>query len=266
MVELEEYKNDPRELRRRIRVSEFAGQTGGLAIGYVQANLVVLPAEFAKDFERYCFLNPKPCPLLGISEPGSSLLPSLGEDIDVHTDIPAYNIFKDGKFEQEANDISSFWQDDFVAFALGCSFSFEEALEAAGLEVRHNALGLVNPMYTTNIPTKPSGLFAGPHVVTMRPFSPKDAIRAIQITSRFPSVHGAPIHMGDPAAIGITDLAKSEFGGDAVPIHDGEIPLFWACGVTPQVAIKKAKPPICITHRPASMLITDLRNAELSVL
>lgn len=236
-----------------------------MARGFVQANLVILPADFAQHFQRFCFLNPKPCPLLAVNEQGSPHLPRLGLDIDVRTDVPAYRVFREGKPTETVHDIRDLWQDDFVVFALGCSFSFEEALEDAGIEVRHNALGLVNPMYTTNIPTVPAGPFSGPHVVTMRPFSPRDAIRAIQITSRFPQVHGAPIHLGDHRAIGIADLAKPEYGGDAVPVHDGEIPLFWACGVTPQAALKNARPPICITHKPASMLVTDVRNAELSV-
>lgn len=265
MINEPKIEGGPEELRRRIRSGEYQGPTGRMARGFVQANLVILPASYAVHFQRFCFLNPKPCPLLAVSEVGSPHLPRLGETIDVRTDVPAYRIFHDGEATETITDISGLWQDDFVAFALGCSFSFEEALEDAGLEVRHNALGLVNPMYTTNIPTKPAGPFSGPHVVTMRPFSPADAVRAIQITSRFPKVHGAPIHLGDPQAIGIKNLDKPEFGGDAVPIQEGEIPLFWACGVTPQVAITHARPPICITHKPASMLVTDLRNAELSV-
>lgn len=255
----------PRALRQLIRTGSYSGPTGRMARGFVQANVVILPEEFARHFLRFCMLNPKPCPLLAVSEPGSPYLPKLGGDLDIRTDVSAYRVFREGEAVDTVGDIASLWQDDFVTFALGCSFSFEEALEDAGLEVRHNALGLVNPMYTTNVMSQPAGQFAGPLVVTMRPFSPRDAIRAIQITSRFPQVHGAPIHLGDPKAIGIEDLSKPEFGGDAVPIHPGEIPLFWACGVTPQVALKHARPPICITHRPASMLVTDLKNAELSV-
>lgn len=257
--------SDLKALRARIRSADYTGQTGRMARGFVQANLVILPASYASHFQRFCFLNPKPCPLLAVSEPGSPRLPKLGADIDVRTDVPAYRVFRNGEMTDTVHDIRALWQDDFVAFALGCSFSFEEALEDAGLEVRHNALGLVNPMYTTNIPTEPAGPFSGPYVVTMRPFLPRDAIRAIQITSRFPQVHGAPIHLGDPKAIGIGDLGKPEYGGDAVPIHAGEVPLFWACGVTPQAALRNARPPICITHKPASMLVTDLKNAELSV-
>lgn len=265
MTDAIQIEGGPEALRKRIREGEYQGPTGRMARGFVQANLVILPAPYAVHFERFCFLNPKPCPLLAISEAGSPRLPQLGETIDVRTDVPAYRVFRDGEASETVTDISELWQDDFVAFALGCSFSFEEALEDAGLEVRHNALGLVNPMYTTNIPTNQAGPFSGPHVVTMRPFSPADAIRAIQITSRYPNVHGAPIHLGDPEVIGIKDLDRPEFGGDAVPIREGEIPLFWACGVTPQAAIAQARLPICITHRPASMLVTDLRNAELSV-
>lgn len=265
MTSADQTDGGPVALRERIRKGDYAGPTGRMARGYVQANLVVLPAAFAQDFERFCIINPKPCPLLAVSDVGCPRLPHLGESIDVRTDVPAYCVFRDGERADTVHDISELWRNDFVAFALGCSFSFEEALEHGGIEVRHNALGLVNPMYTTNLPTKPAGPFSGPHVVTMRPFTPKDAIRAIQITSRFPSVHGAPIHLGDPTAIGIKDLGEPEFGGDVVPVYENEVPLFWACGVTPQLAIAQARPPLCITHKPASMLVTDLRNAELSV-
>lgn len=255
----------PTDLRDLIRSGEYNGTTGGLARGFVQCNLVVLPEEYASFFLAYCQANPKPCPLLAVGKPGDPRLPILGESIDIRSDISAYKIFRDGVHTSDEHNISDLWQSGMVAFALGCSFSFEEALEDAGLDVRHNTLGLVNPMYTTNIETTASGPFCGRTVVTMRPFKPADAIRAIQITSRFPQVHGAPIHFGDPAEIGIEDLDKPEFGGDAVPIHEGEVPVFWACGVTPQVAIANAKPSLCITHKPAHMLVTDVKNASLSI-
>ncbi|MGX1790341.1 putative hydro-lyase [Bosea sp. NPDC055332] len=253
------------EARRQIRSGAYRGQTGTLARGFVQANIVILPAAYAADFLAFCQRNPKPCPLLAMGRPGDPSLPSLGEDIDMRSDVPAYRVVENGRETAVVHDITDLWRDDLVTFALGCSFSFEEAIEEAGLGIRHNELGLVNPMYTTNIATAPAGPFKGPIVVTMRPFTPAKAIRAIQITSRFPQVHGAPIHFGDPAAIGIADLARAEYGGDAVPIHDGEVPLFWACGVTSQLAVEQAGLPFCITHKPASMLITDRRNAEFSV-
>jgi len=254
-----------RDVRRRIRNGDHRGPTGTLARGFVQANIVIMPARYAADFITFCQLNPRPCPLLAVGRPGDPSLPLLGDDIDIRTDVPAYRVVENGRESAVVHDVSDIWRDDLVTFALGCSFSFEEAIEEAGLGIRHNELGLVNPMYTTNIATVPSGPFQGPYVVTMRPFKPAQAIRAIQITSRFPQVHGAPIHFGDPAAIGIADLQVAEYGGDAVPIHPGEVPLFWACGVTSQLAVEQAALPFCIFHKPACMLITDRRNAEISV-
>lgn len=251
--------------RQRIRSGAYGGQTAGLARGYVQANLAILPAEWAGDFLRFCQANPKPCPLLAVSEVGDPMLPTLGRDIDIRTDVPRYRVYRDGELMEGPTDIRELWQDDFVSFLIGCSFSFEEALLADGVPVRHVALNRNVPMYETSIPCTPAGRFKGSMVVSMRPLSPKDAIRAIQITSRFPSVHGAPVHFGDPAAIGIRDLSDPEHG-EAVPIAAGEVPVFWACGVTPQVAIRNARPPIAITHSPGAMLITDLLNVQLSVL
>ena len=253
------------ELRSRIRAGVYDGPTGNLVRGLVQANVVVVPQAYASDFLLFCHLNPKPCPLLAVGRPGDPRLPKLGKDIDIRTDVPAYRVLEHGREVDIVRDVTSLWRDDLVTFALGCSFSFEDALLSAGLSIRHCELGLINPMYTTNVETDPAGPFAGPLVVTMRPFLPADAIRAIQITSRFPGVHGAPIHFGDPAGIGIQDLSVVEFGGDVVPIRPGEVPLFWACGVTPQVAVERARIPFCITHKPASMLITDRLNAEMAV-
>ncbi|PWC52689.1 putative hydro-lyase [Azospirillum sp. TSO22-1] len=251
--------------RQRIRSGAYAGQTAGLAPGHVQANLVILPADWAGDFLRFCQANPKPCPLLAVSEVGDPALPTLGKDIDIRTDVPLYRVFRDGEFVEEPTDVRALWRDDFVSFLIGCSFSFEEALLADRVPVRHIAMGRNVPMYRTGIPCVPAGRFKGELVVSMRPLTPRDAIRAIQITSRFPSVHGAPVHFGDPAAIGIRDIANPEFG-EAVPVEPGEVPVFWACGVTPQVAIRNARPPIAITHSPGTMLITDLLNTQLAVL
>jgi uncharacterized protein YcsI (UPF0317 family) len=231
----------------------------------VQANLVVIPSALAHDFMRFAQANPKPCPLLAVSEPGDPRLPSLGEDLDIRTDLPRYRVWRRGEIVDEPTDVRSVWRDDLVSFAIGCSFSFEEALIQDGIEVRHIARGSNVPMYRTNIPCKPAGPFRGPLVVSMRPFKPADAIRAIQITSRFPSVHGAPVHIGVPRAIGIGNLGKPDYG-DPVPVDNDELPVFWACGVTPQAAISEAKPDFCITHAPGSMLITDLRNTKLACL
>ena len=251
--------------RLRIRSGDFSGPTAGLAAGNVQANLVILPKALAHDFLRFAQANPKPCPVLAVSEPGDPGLPGLGEDLDVRTDLPKYRVWRHGELREEPLDIGHVWQDDLVSFALGCSFSFEQALVEEGIELRHMTCGSNVPMYRTNIRCMPAGRFAGPLVVSMRPLAPADAIRAIQITSRFPSVHGAPVHIGLPEAIGIEDLATPDYG-DSVPIREGELPVFWACGVTPQAVIAEAKPEFCITHAPGSMLITDLLNTKLASL
>jgi uncharacterized protein YcsI (UPF0317 family) len=251
--------------RLRIRAGGFKGSTAGLAPGNVQANLVILPRDLAQDFLHFTVANPKPCPLLAVSRAGDPHLPTLAEDVDIRTDLPRYRIWRNGELTDEASDLMSLWRDDFVSFAIGCSFSFEEALVDGGLEIRHLACGSNVPMYRTNRACVPAGVFRGPLVVSMRPFTPADAIRAIQITSRFPTVHGAPVHIGLPEALGIADLAKPDYG-DAVPVHAGELPVFWACGVTPQAVVVETKPDICVTHAPGCMLITDLRNAQLAML
>jgi len=252
-----------RELRARIRAGEFTGVTTGVAPGMVQANLMILPAEWAKDFKRFCELNPKPCPLLGVTEPGDPMLPGLGEDIDLRTDLPRYNVFREGTLAEQVTDLTDLWQDDFVGFALGCSFSFEEALLEAGLPLRHLEAGLAVPMYRTGIETIPAGPFGGPMVVSMRPFPPADAVRAVAITSHCERVHGAPVHVGDAAAIGIADVNRPSWE-PPVPMQPGDVPVFWACGVTPQVAVERARPPIAISHTPGHMLVTDLLNADLA--
>jgi uncharacterized protein YcsI (UPF0317 family) len=231
----------------------------------VQANLVILPKDLAHDFLRFAQANPKPCPVLAVSEAGSPAFPTLGEDLDIRTDLPLYRVWRNGEMVAETADVCDVWRDDLVSFAIGCSFSFEEALIEDGIEVRHITCGSNVPMYRTNIPTTSAGPFHGPLVVSMRPLKPKDAIRAVQITSRFPSVHGAPVHVGLPHMIGITDIAKPDYG-DAVPIGTDELPVFWACGVTPQAVIAQVKPEFCITHAPGCMLITDLKNTSLAAL
>jgi uncharacterized protein YcsI (UPF0317 family) len=254
-----------RLLRHDIRDGSFTGYTSGLVPGLVQGNIVILPKVWAEDFLLYCYLNPVSCPLISMSKPGDAMVPALGADIDIRTDIPQYNVFKDGELVEQVTDIEQYWSDDMVSFVLGCSFSFEEALVRAGLSIRNIDLDRNVSMFETNIATAPSAKFFGNTVVTMRPFKPADAIRAIQITTRLPKAHGAPIHIGMPNKIGIEDLAKPEYG-DSVPVNDDEIPVFWACGVTPQVAIRNAKPPLCITHVPGKMLVTDKLNDELAVL
>lgn len=250
-------------VRSIIRQGQWTSHTSGLASEHVQGNVVILPADEANDFLRYCQRNPKPCPLLAVSEPGQAGLPTLGTGIDICTDLPRYRVWRHGEVVDEPTDISALWRTDLVTFVIGCSFSFEEALLQAGLPLRHIEQQRNVAMYRSNIATEPAGAFHGPMVVSMRPFKAADAIRAIQITSRFPDVHGAPVHMGDPAQIGIADLAKPDYG-DAVDVLPDEIPVFWACGVTPQAAIAQARPAFCITHAPGAMLITDLLNHQLA--
>ena len=258
-------RTDPLAARRAIRTGAYTGYTAGTAPGFVQANICILPRAWADDFLLYCQRNPKPCPLIARSDPGDPRLPTLGEDLDIRTDVPRYHVFRDGKFVEEVTDIRKFWQDDFTTFALGCSFSFEEALVESGLRLRFLERNSVAGVYVTNIVTAQAGRYRGPLLVTMRAFKPADAIRAIQITSRFPNVHGAPVHLGSPEMIGVDLASRYQNIGDG-EIADGEIPVFWACGLTPQLAVRNAKPPLCITHAPSSMLITDLRNASLAIL
>jgi uncharacterized protein YcsI (UPF0317 family) len=252
------------QARASIRQGEWTGHTSGLAQGHVQGNVVILPAALAHDFLRYCQRNPKPCPLLAVGEAGHRMLPTLGADMDICTDVPRYRVWRNGELVDEPTDIRALWRPDLVTFVIGCSFSFEEALLQAGLPLRHIAQQRNVAMYRSHIATERAGAFHGPLVVSMRPFKAADAIRAIQITSRFPTVHGAPVHIGDPALIGIADLSRPDYG-DAVEVMPDEIPVFWACGVTPQAAIAQARPEFCITHAPGAMLITDLLNHELAI-
>jgi uncharacterized protein YcsI (UPF0317 family) len=253
----------PADVRQAARRGDWATHTAGRAERHVQGNLVILPAAGADDFLRFCQRNPKPCPVLAVGEPGDPQLPSLGADIDVRSDLPRYRVWRDGRLVSEPTDIADLWCDDFVAFVLGCSFSFEQALIDEGVPLRHVQQGRNVAMFRTSIETTPAGPFAGPLVVTMRPLKAADAIRAVQITSRFPAVHGAPVHLGDPALIGIHDLQRPDYG-DAVEVHADEIPVFWACGVTPQAALENARLPLAITHAPGCMLVTDLLNHQLA--
>lgn len=249
--------------RQAIRQEKHNGPTAGLAPGFVQANLMILPQALAAEFLLFCQRNPKPCPLLAVSEPGEFTLPVLGQDLDIRSDVPKYRVWRKGELIAEPRNLHDVWQDDLVTFAIGCSFSFEEALLADGIDVRHISQGTNVPMYRTNIATQSTATLQGPLVVSMRPMLARDAIRAVQITSRFPSVHGAPVHLGDPALIGIQDINTPDYG-DPVPMNHGEIPVFWACGVTPQSIIQTVKPEFSITHAPGHMLITDLHNTQLA--
>jgi len=254
----------PFAFRQAVRSGQFRKPTAGYCGDFAQANRAILPEAYAHDFLRFCQRNPKACPRLGVGEPGQWHVPALGREVDIRTDVPGYNVYRDGKLAEQVDHLAEVWQDDFVVFAIGCSFSFEGMLAQAGIGLRHVEEGRNVPMYRTNIANQRAGKFGGELVVSMRPMKGGDAIRAVQITSRFPGVHGAPIHIGDPAALGIADLNKPEFG-DAVTIRDGELPVYWACGVTPQTAIMEARLPIAIAHRPGYMLMTDIPNASLAV-
>ncbi|NIQ06809.1 MAG: putative hydro-lyase [Candidatus Korarchaeota archaeon] len=248
-----------------MRNEELVSPTAGMCDGFTQANLVILPKKDALDFAIYAQRNPKPLPLLDIAEPGDYEPKLMAPNADLRTDLPKYRVYKKGNVTDEPLNIKKYWQDDFVAFLIGCSFTFERALIDAGIPIRHREEGKNVPLYNTNKDTIPGGTFKGPMVVSMRPIHYKKVVKAVQVTSRFPSVHGAPIHIGDPPRIGITDLDDPDFG-DAVTIREGEIPVFWGCGVTAQLAAMKAKPEMMITHYPGHMFITSRKDKEYSVL
>ena len=254
--------SNPGEARRMIRRGEYTGQTAGIVSEYVQGNLCILPRELATDFAAFCQRNPKPCPVIGIGAAGDPGLPQLG-DIDIRTDVPRYRVFERGSLVEEPTDLMRHWSEDLVSFVLGCSFSFERPLIDAGIPLQHWEDGRTVPMYSTSVDCVPAGPFRGKLVVSMRMLSPAHAIRAIQISSRFPAVHGAPVHIGLPEALGVADLMKPDFG-DPPAATEGLLPVFWACGVTPQVVIEQARPRICITHKPGCMLITDRLNREFA--
>jgi uncharacterized protein YcsI (UPF0317 family) len=250
------------EVRRRARSGEWNLPTPGLALGHVQANLVIVPRDLAFDFLLFCQRNPKPCPLLDVTEPGSPEPKFVAPGADLRTDVPRYRVYERGKLVDEPADLFRWWRDDLLGFLLGCSFTFESALLQARVPVRHLELGCNVPMYRTSRPCVPAGIFRGPLVVSMRPMTPADAVRAVQVCSRFPRAHGAPVHWGDPEVIGIQDISRPDFG-DPVPIRPGEVPVFWACGVTPQAVAMQARPPLLITHKPGHMFVTDLRDTDL---
>jgi uncharacterized protein YcsI (UPF0317 family) len=255
----------PKDFRQQVRHGQFRKPTAGICGDYAQANLAILPREQAADFMRFCHLNPKPCPLLGVGEPGQWQMPMLGDDIDIRTDLPGYYVYRNGERAEELTDLRDIWQPDFVVFAIGCSFSFEHMLMQAGVPLRHIQEKRNIAMYRTSVPNGQAGPFGGNLVVSMRPMTSRNAIRAIQITSRFPAVHGAPIHLGDPALLGIADLQAPDYG-EAVDVRADELPVFWACGVTPQEAIRSARLPLAISHKPGHMLVTDVLNSSLAAL
>jgi len=254
----------PVEVRGLIRSGQWRGVTAGVSPGFVQANLAILPKDLAFEFLLFCQRNPRPCPVLEVIEAGQvePALPTPGADI--RADVPGYRIYENGALTAEVLTLVDHWRNDLVSFLLGCSFSFESAMTDAGIPLRHQEMGCNVPMYITSIPTNPAGTFAGPMVVSMRPIKRGQIVRAVQVTSRFPATHGAPIHIGDPTAIGIKDIRRPDFG-DSVEIRSGEEPVFWACGVTPQAVALNSKPSLMITHAPGHMFITDQRDADYAV-
>jgi uncharacterized protein YcsI (UPF0317 family) len=255
----------PGEVRAAIRRGEWRQPTAGLAPGSVQANLVVLPAADAFDFLRFCVANPRPCPVLEVTDVGSAEPRNLAPGADLRTDVPRYRVYRDGELAGQPADVRELWRDDLVAFLLGCSFTFEQTLLAAGLPVRHIEQGVNVPMYRTSVDCTPAGRFSGPLVVSMRPMTPAQAIRATQVTTRYAAVHGAPVHVGDPLELGISALDTPDYG-DPVEIRDGELPVFWACGVTPQAVAAASRPELMITHAPGHMFVTDVPDETLATL
>lgn len=252
----------PREARMKIRNGEITTQTSGMCNGYAQANLCILPKKYAYDFLLFASRNPTSCPILEVLDEGSRYTRYMADHADIATDIPKYRIYQNGVLTEEVTDISAYWQDDFVSFLIGCSFSFEGELLDAEVPIRHIEQGRNVPMFLTNVLCEPAGIFHGNMVVSMRPIPYGQVVRAVTATAAMPKVHGAPVHIGDPALIGIADITKPDFG-DSVEIHAGDVPVFWPCGVTPQAAIMAAKPELAITHAPGHMFLTDVRNSIL---
>lgn len=248
--------------RADVRAGRFDGPTSGLLGDHAQANVVILPAGWADEFGAFAAANPQPCPVIDRSEPGDPSLPLAGPDADVRTDVPRYRVFVDGEQVAEPSDVTRWWRDDLVAFLLGCSFTFERAMADAGLPLRHVEQATNVPMYITDRPCRATGRLSGPMVVSMRPIPSAAVERAVEVTAPYGLAHGAPVHVGDPAALGIADLDRPDFG-DPVRCHDGDVPVFWACGVTPQVVVAAARPPLLLTHAPGHMFITDLPHDAL---
>jgi uncharacterized protein YcsI (UPF0317 family) len=253
----------PQALRAAIRTGRFAGLTTGHATSFVQANLAVLPAEAATEFVDFCGANAAACPVLAVGAPGDPHLAALGSDLDVRTDLPSYWVFRDGRRAETVGDITALWRKDSVAVAIGCWFSMEEALQRAGVRLRHVELGIQGPLFRTAIETTPVGRFGGPLVVSMRPFSAHEVTIVRAITARFKRVHGAPIHEGEPGPLGIADLSKPDFG-EPIPICRDDVPLYWGCGLTALTALERSGLGFFITHAPGAMLVTDLRNDDLA--
>jgi uncharacterized protein YcsI (UPF0317 family) len=254
------------ETRQLIREGRFHQPTSGVAPHYVQANVAILPRDVAFEFLVFCQRNPKPCPVVEVIEAGEVEAVLTAPGSDIRTDVSSYRIFKNGELVDEPDTLESHWRDDLVTFLLGCSFSFEHALMANGIALPYYGTDRNVPMFITDIETNPAGPFSGPTVVSHR-WIPRDkVVRAVQATSRFPGTHGAPIHIGDPSAIGISDITKPDYGEVWEQGNPDDVPVFWACGVTPQAVVMKSKPELMITHSPGHMFVTDLMDEDLAVL
>lgn len=251
-------KSSAEQIRQACRSDSWRETTAGLAAGYVQANLVILPADAAADFQLFCQRNPRPCPLIEVLEAGRSE-PRCARGADLRRDLPGYRIYRDGTLAAETVAIVNEWRDDLVSFLIGCSFTFEAALVSEGIALRHLTLKRNVAMFRTNQACRPAGRFQGNLVVSMRPIKEREVARAVAISARFPDMHGAPVHIGAPELLGIGDLSRPDYG-EAVPIESDEVPVFWACGVTPQAVIESIRLPLCITHAPGKMFVTDLRE------
>lgn len=255
----------PKEARELIRNNKLIVPTSGISKGHIQANLAILPKDQALDFLIFAQRNPKACPILDVTDMGDPEPKLVAKGADLRYDIPKYRVYKKGELVDEVTDIKDYWTEDMVGFVIGCSFSFESAMINSNIPVRHIEDNHNVPMYITNIDTVPSGKFHGKMVVSMRPIPYEQVVKAVTVTSRFPSVHGAPVHVGDPSLIGIKDINSPDFG-EKSEIKEGEIPVFWACGVTPQSIAMTSKPEIMITHSPGYMLICDPVDEDYSVL
>lgn len=254
----------PKELRAEVRRGGYDGPTSGLARGHVQTNLVVLPEDYAFDFLKFCVRNPKPCPVLEVTDAGSPTPAVMAPDADLRTDVPKYRVYEKGELVDEPPDVRDYWKDDLVSFLIGCSFTFEAALLDAGLRIAHQDQNRNVPMYVTGRECISSGPFSGPMVVSMRPYLPEEIPAAVTASGRYPTMHGAPVHVGDPEALGVENLDEPEFG-ESISIGEGGVPVFWACGVTPQAVATSARPPFMIAHSPGHMFVTDRLNAEYEV-
>lgn len=237
-------------------------QTSGWCTGWTQANLIAVPRDLAYDVLVFAHRNPQPCPLLDVGEVGEVSTRLFGGDL--RTDLPAYVVYERGEPVAEVSDVREHWRADLVAFLIGCSFTFETALLEAGVPVRHVEAGTNVPMYRTSRDTRPAGSLHGPLVVSMRPVPAELVATAVRVTSRYPAVHGAPLHVGDPGALGIADLDRPDFG-EPVEVRAGEVPVFWGCGVTPQAAVTASRPDFAIGHAPGHMAITDARDSAYLV-